>query len=59
MKIERKDCSKSHKTLGVMETPSGDYSDETARLNKKANDFARRASVIAVSRQEAKRCISQ
>jgi hypothetical protein len=42
------------KTLGVMETPSGDYSDETARLTKKANDFARRASVIAVTRQEAK-----
>jgi hypothetical protein len=54
MRIETKDCNESHKTLGVMEAPNGDYLDETRRLKKKANEFARRASVIAILRQEAK-----
>ena len=30
--IAQKSCYSSHKTLGVLETPSGDYSDESTRL---------------------------
>jgi hypothetical protein len=54
IQIETKSCSESHKTLGVMESPNGNCSDETKRLTEKAIGFARKLSIIAVSRVEAK-----
>jgi hypothetical protein len=53
IEIEIRQCTDSHKTLGVMETPTGDYKDEGERLLDKAIGFARKTSVIAVSRLEA------
>ncbi len=53
IRIETRSCSKAHKTLGVMESPNGDYKAETDRLNAKANEFARKASLMAVSERDA------
>jgi hypothetical protein len=53
IRIETRSCTKAHKTLGVMESPNGDYTAETKRLREKANDFARKASLMSVSEKDA------
>lgn len=44
--IKLKRCDEAHKTLGVMETPSGDYSAEHERLKIRAGNHA---NIIATS----------
>ena len=39
--IKHKDCHASHRTLGVLECPALIYTDEEARLRKKAHDLTR------------------
>ena len=51
--IDRKDCDETHKTLGAMETPSGDYKAEISRLMSKSRAMAQRISSSTVSRHEA------
>ena len=51
--IEQQDCNNPHKTLGAMETPSGDYTSEVKRLVEKARAMAQRISTACVSRSEA------
>ena len=51
--IERQECDNAHKTLGAMETPSGDYRAEVKRLLAKAKVTAQRISSAAISRNEA------
>jgi hypothetical protein len=46
---------KSHKTLGAMESPSGDYSDEHLRLREKSNGKAIRIASAQLSIAEANR----
>jgi hypothetical protein len=53
IRIETRSCTKAHKTLGVMETPNGDYKPETDRLIAKANKFARKATLMSVSERDA------
>jgi hypothetical protein len=52
IRIETRSCTKAHKTLGVMETPNGNYKPETDRLMTKANEFARKATLVSVSEQD-------
>jgi hypothetical protein len=49
--IESKSSYESHKTLGVMECPSGIYKDEFNRLLKKSKGFAQRLATTMISRQ--------
>jgi hypothetical protein len=51
--IDSKSCDLSHKTLGVMECPNGNYKDEYSRLMKKSQSFAQRISQNNISRREA------
>jgi ribonuclease HI len=52
-RIETKPCNQAHKTLGAMESPDSDYSQETERLTKKSEDFARRAQSMKITSEEA------
>ncbi len=51
--IEQQDCNEAHKTLGAMETPSGDHTREVARLREKARGIAQRISSATITRSEA------
>ena len=51
--IEQKDCNEAHKTLGAMETPSGNYVPEVNRLVEKAQAIAQRISTATINRHEA------
>ena len=52
--IEQKDCGTPHKTLGVMETPSGDYKAEVKRLIEKSRAIAQRISSASINASEAR-----
>jgi hypothetical protein len=51
--IIQKSAHDSHKTLGVMECPSGNYRDEFLRLMNKAKGFAQILATSKLSRKEA------
>ena len=44
--IEHKECSESHKTLGKLENPSGNYDDVAARIKDKADVFGHRVNPV-------------
>jgi hypothetical protein len=50
--IPNKATNKSHKTLGVLETPNGDYTDEISRLREKSDKFAQRMATAILQRKE-------
>jgi hypothetical protein len=52
--ISQKAPYESHKTLGVMECPNGEYKEEFQRLMTKAKGFAQILATSKLSRQEAK-----
>jgi hypothetical protein len=54
MEITSKAGSDAHRTLGTMETPSGDYLAEHKRLYDKARLLATKLSTATVNRQEAR-----
>jgi hypothetical protein len=45
--------SESHKTLGVMECPEGNYTEENKRIEKKIRGFAQRVATTKLTRFEA------
>lgn len=51
--IERKECSESHKTLGAIENPTGDFHEEVKRLLEKSRKMAQCISSATVRRSEA------
>ena len=51
--IEHKPCTESHKTLGKLENPSGNYDDEANRIKLKADAFALKVKLSALSLEEA------
>lgn len=51
--IEHKECSESHKTLGKMENPSGNYDDEAIRIKDKADGYGHYISASGLNRLEA------
>jgi hypothetical protein len=53
IELDIRDCSKSHKTLGVMECPSGDYSDEFQRIREKARGLGQRIATASLRPHEA------
>jgi hypothetical protein len=50
--IAQQECDTSHKTLGSMETPSGNYADETKRLREKAKKFASNIATNSLNARE-------
>jgi predicted RNase H-like HicB family nuclease len=52
--IESKPSNEPHKTLGVMECPSGLYKEEFNRLIKKARGFAQRLATTTITQQAAR-----
>ena len=47
--IEHKPCSESHKTLGKMENPTGNYDDESKRITEKADGYAYKIAASGLS----------
>ena len=52
--IEQQDCDTPHKTLGAMETPSGDYKSEVKRLVDKGQSIAQRIASTSLTAEEAR-----
>ena len=52
--ITQQDCNVAHKTLGAMETPSGDYKPEVARLLAKSKSIAQKISTASINSSEAR-----
>jgi hypothetical protein len=50
--IEHRECNCTHKTLGSMETPSGNYSAEFIWLKTKAVDFANKIATTWLNARE-------
>jgi hypothetical protein len=50
--IAQQKCDTSHKTLGSMESPSGNYADETTRLREKAKKFASNIATNSLNARE-------
>jgi hypothetical protein len=50
--ITKKECTESHKTLGVMMNPAGNFKDETNRLINKASNIARCIAAKPIRRRE-------
>ncbi len=53
MDIEQRDCRQSHRTLGVMENPSMDYSDHKKYLQSKGKSLALHLSASQVNPTES------
>jgi hypothetical protein len=53
IEIDVRDCTKSHKTLGALECPSGDYNDEALRLREKARGLGQRIATASLMPHEA------
>lgn len=53
--IEHEDCSQSHKTLGKIENPSGNYDDESARIREKADGFGHHVLASGLTQPQAHR----
>ena len=53
IQIEHRAGTKSHKTLGKMENPSGNYEDETKRITEKAEGFAHKVLASGLNAIEA------
>lgn len=54
VQIDQKECDEAHKTLGAMETPSGNYKAEVQRLLEKAKKMAQQIATALVNIHEAK-----
>ena len=52
--IDEKPPTQSHKTLGIMENPSGNYTDEYASLQQKSQHWRNCISNQYLNRQESK-----
>jgi hypothetical protein len=48
IELEVRDCSKSHKTLGALECPSGNYNNEALRIREKARGLGQRIATASL-----------
>jgi hypothetical protein len=53
IELEVRDCSKSHKTLGALECPSGNYNDEALQICEKARGLGQRIATASLRPHEA------
>jgi hypothetical protein len=53
MRINAIPGTRSHKTLGIMETPSGQNTDEFNRLEARAKDCARKITTASITNYKA------
>jgi hypothetical protein len=55
VKIKQLDCSEPHKTLGVLISPSRNYTAERKRLADKAREFGQQAAAASIYPRQARR----
>jgi hypothetical protein len=53
IELDVRDCTQSHKTLGALECPSGNYNDEALRIREKSRGLGQRIATASLRPHEA------